>query len=278
MRAATNKVGVLGVLFAGLLMVGVGPGCRGGHQEPRQDETARQTGSPGMVGPTTQVPGINANQEPHANAPRTVDEPGKTSDDEARGTPARGKGTPAAAQTSDKLAMAAAAPPLTTPQQALLAIHAANRMEVHAGQLAAKNGQAAVVKDYGQQLVRDHRQADAKVRQLASTLNVALPSATDPATLRQDLPQHHQQMLDSLQQAKGALFDRQFLAAMQQSHGEMAAQLESSLTTLDEPRLKALITALVPTLRQHEATAQRLQGEIAGAPPEAQGRRPAPRR
>ena len=56
----------------------------------------------------------------------------------------------------------------------VMKIHKINQMEIQAGQLAQRNSSSAKVKQYGQQLVRDHQAADQKVTTLAQSLGVTL--------------------------------------------------------------------------------------------------------
>ena len=56
----------------------------------------------------------------------------------------------------------------------VMKIHKINQMEIQAGQLAQRNGSSAKVKQFGQQLVRDHQAADKKITTLAQSLGVTL--------------------------------------------------------------------------------------------------------
>lgn len=56
----------------------------------------------------------------------------------------------------------------------VMKIHRINQMEIRAGRLAQKNGSSAKVKQYGQQLVRDHQAADQKLTTLAQRMGVTL--------------------------------------------------------------------------------------------------------
>ena len=58
-------------------------------------------------------------------------------------------------------------------------IHRANLEEIRMGQIAQRNGASAEVKQYGVQLVRDHKAADQKVVALAKQLRIALPQDRD---------------------------------------------------------------------------------------------------
>ena len=57
----------------------------------------------------------------------------------------------------------------------VMKIHKINQMEIQAGQLAQRNSSSAKVKQYGQQLVRDHQAADKKITTLAQSLGINLP-------------------------------------------------------------------------------------------------------
>lgn len=66
----------------------------------------------------------------------------------------------------------------------VMKIHRINQMEIKAGQLAQRNGSSAKVKQYGQQLVRDHQAADQKLTTLARSLGVTLKNDDSTAAGR----------------------------------------------------------------------------------------------
>lgn len=119
-------------------------------------------------------------------------------------------------------------------QAVIKKMHQTHQLEIRAGQLAQRNGSAARVKSFGQQLVRDHQSADQKVTELARQMGVTLtgmhadsaaprageqaanrrgerpdsmPERADPARQRQDTmdqqPMEQPQQQDTAQKRQG---------------------------------------------------------------------------
>jgi len=173
-------------------------------------------------------------------------------------------------------------------------IHRANLEEIRMGQLAQRNGASAQVKQYGAQLVRDHKAADQKVVALAKQLRIALPqeqgqmsrgpardsvsrpgymgrrdSTADPTTTP-DYSQSSPQRGDAtdpqgerLRSLRGAAFDTAFANAMVDAHTKAISLLELAQGQAQHEELRSLVASTLPTLREHLQIAQSL---ASGAP------------
>lgn len=121
--------------------------------------------------------------------------------------------------------------------------------EVKMGELAQMKGQSEGVREFGKMLVEDHSKAGKKTAELAKDLGVippALPSA--------EQTQKH----DALARLSGEEFDRQFTAEMVKGHQEEIAKYEKQAQS-GNSKVADLAEDMLPTLRTHLATAQRLQ-------------------
>jgi putative membrane protein len=137
-------------------------------------------------------------------------------------------------------ALAADAPPTA---QVLTKLHHANQKEIDMGKLAQKNGQSKEVKQYGKTLVKDHTDADKKVMALAKSEKIELPAA----------PKHEMGEMPA-----GPDFDAKFAESMLADHKKDVAEASEARDNTTDPKLKKLLTELVPTLQKHQETAQKL--------------------
>jgi putative membrane protein len=74
-----------------------------------------------------------------------------------------------------------------------------------------------------------------------------------------------QMKIDKLSQLQGDAFDREFLTMMAQDHEKLINTLENTRGKENDKKLDALIDKLLPTLRDHQRTAERLQREVPSA-------------
>ncbi|HXH00353.1 MAG TPA: DUF4142 domain-containing protein [Sphingomicrobium sp.] len=119
-----------------------------------------------------------------------------------------------------------------------------NMYEIESGKLAQTMATMDECKKMGAMLVTDHtKQQDMlKTAAAASTPAVTLPTA---------MPAEHQAHLDALKAAKGAEFDRLFLAQQKEGHSKMLAALKSYAASGDSPSLKAFAAKAVAGVEAH---------------------------
>jgi putative membrane protein len=136
----------------------------------------------------------------------------------------------------------AAEPPTTA--EVLSKIHQANEREVDMGRMAIEVGKTKEVRDYGKTLVKDHLAAEKKVDKLAKKEKIQLAETTAPSEM------------DTL--PTGDAFDGAFARRMLKAHQQAITELEAARDATADEQLKKLIGELLPVLRKHEETAQRL--------------------
>jgi putative membrane protein len=142
------------------------------------------------------------------------------------------------------------APPST--EAVLTKLHMSNQMEIAAGKLAEKKGQSKDVKSFGKTLVTDHTAADKKVMALAKEEKITLPS---------DMPMPDAKM-DKMKAASGAEFDRMFASDMLEDHKKDIAEAKLAQGQTQDPRLRGLLSSLIPTLEKHKEIAQKLVDKL----------------
>jgi len=114
--------------------------------------------------------------------------------------------------------------------------------EVQLGQLAEKKGANAAVKQFGQQMVRDHSQANSELKQLATKKGLTLPT---------DVGEKHRSMAEHLAKLSGAAFDRAYMSHMVMDHNHDVASFRKESQSASDPDLKAWAGKTLPTLQQH---------------------------
>jgi putative membrane protein len=126
--------------------------------------------------------------------------------------------------------------------EVLKKLHESDQKEIQAGKMAEKNGQSKQVQDYGKMLVKDHNDADKKVTKMAKQEKVDLgtPSAKP------------------MEMSAGADFDSKFAREMLEDHKKDIAEVSEARDKTDDPKLKKLLSDILPTLQKHEETAQKI--------------------
>jgi putative membrane protein len=151
--------------------------------------------------------------------------------------------------------MAAAAALLATPALAksppgqgfLTKAIQGNLAEIQMGQLAQEKGQSDDVKAFGQQLVKDHTEANQRATAVAAQMGVTPPA--EPST---------KQKADYNRMAKlsGAAFDKQFKTHMVADHKKDIREYQADTKKSDPTAAYASQT--LPALEQHLQMAQAL--------------------
>lgn len=96
----------------------------------------------------------------------------------------------------------------------------ANMAEVELGKLATERSSNAEVKSFGQRMIDDHTKAEDKLKTVASQHRIEVPNQLDDK---------HRDLRDKLAKLQGADFDREYIDAMVDGHGDVADKLESRI-------------------------------------------------
>jgi putative membrane protein len=131
---------------------------------------------------------------------------------------------------------------------------AANTWDMETGELAATKGTTKEVREFGEMLVRDHRQVRQQGRDLAAKLGV---QPTPPANFA--MASDHEAALKNLRSASGKSFDRAFLAHEVAYHkAVLDAVTTTLLPALQNQQVKDLVTKIAPAFKAHQDAAQNL--------------------
>jgi putative membrane protein len=125
--------------------------------------------------------------------------------------------------------------------------------EVELGQCATDKSNNSAVKRFAQQMVQDHRAANAELSAIAKERSLNVPAGLDA---------EHQGMVKELAAKSGAAFDADYARHMAMDHTQ-AIELFQSEAKSSDPGLAAFAKKTLPTLQEHMRMADRLTASVA---------------
>jgi len=162
----------------------------------------------------------------------------------------------AALLTTTSAATAADAP--TDPQIAHIAYTAGN-IDIAAGKQALTKAHSKAVRDFAQQMVRDHEAVNAKALALVKKLHV---TPQDNAT-SQSLTKSAEAERAKLAKLSGAAFDREYINNEVAYHKTVNGALESTLIpSAKNGELKALLETGLTLFREHQGHAEQVARQV----------------
>jgi putative membrane protein len=148
----------------------------------------------------------------------------------------------------------------------LASLHHSNQTQIDAGGLALSRAHARKVKQYGEQLIKDHQQADGILRSYARRAGVEIP---EPPVARSEAEQQEAQReaaaMRRLRELDGAKFDQAFLNCMVNGNQNDLQMVRAARSQIGDPQLRSMLNNLLPVLQQHLVLAQKLRREVAGS-------------
>jgi putative membrane protein len=132
----------------------------------------------------------------------------------------------------------------------LMKVAMTNTAEVQIGQLATAKGGSQAVKDFGDMMVRDHTDAQGKLRTIAGSISLNAPDSVDAK---------HKALKEKLDKLSGAAFDKEYAAAMVNGHKEAISLFEKEASSGTNGQLKNYASMMLPTLKTHLEAAQKLK-------------------
>jgi putative membrane protein len=122
--------------------------------------------------------------------------------------------------------------------------------EVALGKIAAERATHPEVKQFGQQMVREHQMAGDELRQAAQAANAQV---TAPAEPDGDHKNHQEELL----KLSGTEFDRKYIDLMVEEHEEAVNELEKKVDS-DNQHIRQWATKTLPSVRKHLEHAKQL--------------------
>lgn len=131
------------------------------------------------------------------------------------------------------------------------ALATSDMYELAAARIAATKGQAAGVKELATMITTDHTASTNKLKTIApvEAANTTLPTSLD---------ERRQGLLDNLNAATPADFDRVWLTQQVAAHNEALTLLNGFKDHADTPQLAGLATEIIPKVTMHRDRAQQL--------------------
>src|ERR1700679_666035 len=114
--------------------------------------------------------------------------------------------------------------------------------EVEAGNLAQTKSDSQKVKDFGAMMVKDHSAANDKLKALAMTKDVTLPTSSSVGQMATKA---------KLEVLSGNTFDKSYIKGQIQAHRSTVALFQKEIATGQDPDAKAFAKATLPTVRSH---------------------------
>ena len=114
--------------------------------------------------------------------------------------------------------------------------------EVELGNLATKKSNNESVKDFGTMMVKDHTAANNKLKDVATSKNISLPTSASMGQMATKA---------KLEILSGDTFDKSYIKGMIKDHEEDIAMFKKEAASGQDPDAKAFAVATLPTLRAH---------------------------
>jgi len=157
---------------------------------------------------------------------------------------------------ADTTAAASSAP--LTDANIVFILHGANAADSARGKLAESKGTSADVKQFGKMMVGEHHALNMQGDQLAKKLNV-----TPVAPANDQSEAQAKTEMDSLTAvAKGAAWDKAYIAYEVGYHQAVMDIATKALAAAQNAELKALITKAAPVIQKHLDRAKEIQGKM----------------
>jgi len=122
--------------------------------------------------------------------------------------------------------------------------------EVELGKLAVAKSMSPDVKQFGQRMIDDHSRANDKLREVAMSKGVTLPSDMD----RKTRDQYHK-----LDQLSGERFDRAYVDMMVKDHQKDVSDFDHEAKRGNDPDVQRFASTTLPTLQEHLTMVQGLK-------------------
>lgn len=125
--------------------------------------------------------------------------------------------------------------------------------EVMLGNLALQKTQNEQIRQFAQQIVTDHTNANNELKQLAESKNMTLPTSVSSK---------QQSAYDKLNGMSGADFDKAFMKQMVKDHESAVKLFQKQSEKGEDADAKAFAAKTLPTLRMHLQTAKTMNDSM----------------
>lgn len=142
---------------------------------------------------------------------------------------------------------------MTAPEGFMTEAAKGGMAEVELSRVATTKSQNAEVKKFANQMIQDHTNANAELKQLAGKKNVTLPTELDA---------EHKALKDKLSGLSGAEFDKEYVNAMVADHEKSVNLFKAQADGGTDADAKAFAAKTLPKLQGHLDMAKGMQGKM----------------
>ena len=114
--------------------------------------------------------------------------------------------------------------------------------EVDAGTIAQNKGNSQPLKDFGAMMVKDHSAANDKLKALAASKNITLPTSASVGQMASKAK------LDVL---SGDTFDKSYIKGQIKAHRDTIALFKKEIASGQDADAKSFASATLPTVQSH---------------------------
>ena len=125
--------------------------------------------------------------------------------------------------------------------------------EVDAGRLASQRSSNEGVKDFGEEMVKDHSKNDHELKSLAASHGVEVPTTVDS---------EHASANNKLENANGGNFDSQYIKEQVRAHEKTVQLLQQEIRDGQDPAVKEFAQKTLQVVHHHLAKAKQLQAKL----------------
>ncbi len=125
--------------------------------------------------------------------------------------------------------------------------------EVELGQLAVQKASSDDVKKFGQRMIDDHSKANDKLKEVASSKGISLPSSPNA---KQEATKNR------LSKLSGDEFDKAYMRDMLQDHKQDVAAFRTESKTGRDADVKSFAAETLPTIQDHLKEAQSITPKV----------------
>jgi putative membrane protein len=130
-----------------------------------------------------------------------------------------------------------------------------NRAEVTLGKMVESKTKDPSVRQFAQQMVKDHTTALNELTQLAQSKNITLPEG---------LPDDATALQSKLSSATGKSLDKDYMDSMVDDHKKDVSEFQDASQNAKDPDVKQWAAKTLPTLQAHLQKAEQIAAKVGG--------------
>ncbi len=146
---------------------------------------------------------------------------------------------------------------VSKPETTIEKIAYTNNAEIDFGQLASRNGDNEIVREYAEEMVDQHKKAQDELESIAQESNVTLDDELVLSNM-------HKPTRDSLSFLSGEAFDSVYIQSQIKMHSATIDMFEAISDTTQDQNLKNFVDEYLPKVRMHRMKADSIANLLFG--------------